>query len=55
MLTGLARAFRADEQATDPAGWALNLAILRIVYLSLGVLPLAVNTWVWRGMATDSP
>ena len=45
------RAFRADERATDAAGWALNLAIFRIVYLSLGVSPLAIDTWIWTRRA----
>jgi hypothetical protein len=51
VMTRLARAFRADERATDAAGWALNLAIFRIAYLSLGVLPLAVDTWRWTRRA----
>src|SRR5262249_56904666 len=41
------RAFRRDEQATDVAGWAFNLAVFRIVYLTAGVLPLAIDTFQW--------
>jgi Vitamin K-dependent gamma-carboxylase len=46
-LTRVARAFRLDEQATDAAGWAFNLAVFRIVYLTAGVLPLAIDTFQW--------
>src|SRR5262245_36919981 len=47
LATRLAIAFRLDEQATDAAGWALNLAVFRIVYLTAGVLPLAIDTFQW--------
>src|SRR5262245_1942653 len=47
LATRVARAFRLDEQATDAAGWAFNLAVFRIVYLTARVLPLAVPTFQW--------
>src|SRR5262249_43297135 len=37
----------SDEQVTDAAGWAFNLAVFRIVYLTAGVLPLAIETLRW--------
>src|SRR5215468_4408565 len=47
LTTRVVRAFRLDEQATDAAGWAFNLAVFRIVYLTAGVLPLAIDTFQW--------
>src|SRR5215467_561070 len=47
LATRVVRAFRLDEQATDAAGWAFNLAVFRIVYLTAGVLPLAIDTFQW--------
>jgi len=47
LATRVARAFRLDERVTDAAGWAFNLAVFRIVYLTVGVLPLAIDTFQW--------
>ena len=51
LVQRLAAAFRRDAEVTDAAGWALNLAIFRIVYLTAGVLPLAVDTFWWTRSA----
>ena len=45
--TRVVRAFQLDQEATDAAGWAFNLAVFRIVYLTAGVLPLAIDTFQW--------
>src|SRR5580704_9636055 len=45
--------FKADSIATDDLGWSANLAIFRLVFLSLVILPLGVQIVHWT--ATTMP
>src|SRR5271155_5510398 len=39
--------FKADEIATDDLGWTANLAIFRVVFLAVAVLPFAYAVLQW--------
>ena len=41
------RYFKADELHNDDRGWAYNLAIFRLVYLGVVVLPFALGVVRW--------
>ena len=42
-----ARYFKADELQNDDRGWAYNLAIFRVVFLGVAVLPFALSAARW--------
>jgi predicted DCC family thiol-disulfide oxidoreductase YuxK len=46
----LARWFHADEVMNDHRGWAFNLAVFRIIFLSFAVLPSALGMVRWTGV-----
>lgn len=42
--------FKADEIATDDFGWSANLAIFRVVFLAVAVLPFAYHVLRWTAL-----
>lgn len=47
MRSAIVCELRADRILTAPRGWTANLAIFRILYLSLGALPYAMKFFSW--------
>jgi predicted DCC family thiol-disulfide oxidoreductase YuxK len=46
--------FQADETATDDFGWTANLAIFRVVFLAIVVLPFAYDVLRWTQLVMPS-
>jgi len=46
--------FKADEIATDDLGWTANLAIFRVVFLAVAVLPFAYAVLQWIELVMPS-
>ena len=46
--------FKADEVATNDYGWTANLAIFRVLFLGVTVLPFAYKMLQWTALIMPS-